>query len=78
LLSVPQYVPAQESASKSNGGEAKETSKRIRENFDTTVAPLSNSLAYLLTRTLLNDIKAEPQETLNRLDVGMARTIWII
>lgn len=34
--------------------------------------------ADLLTRTLLNDIKAEPRETLNRLDVGMARTIWII
>jgi hypothetical protein len=42
------------------------------------VVPKSNSLAYLLTRTLLNEIKAELQETLNRPDVGVARTIWII
>ena len=34
------------------GGEAKEASRQIRENLEKAVLPISNSLDYLLTRTL--------------------------
>ena len=51
-LFAPQYASAREVVSKTYEDDLEKTSKRIHENFEQLVVPISKSLSYSLTKIL--------------------------